>query len=169
MISAIRDDDPVVLFNNRQLMGIAGSVHVPEDAYEFPIGKARIVREGDDVTVVGIGYTTYIAQQAAEALADDGISAEVVDLLSTSPMDEQTILESVQRTRKVVIVDEDYPRCSIASDISALVAEQAFDYLDAPPARVNPPHTSVPYSRPLEALYMPTAEKVIDAVNEVMG
>ncbi len=169
MISAIRDDDPVVLFNNRQLMGISANVHVPEEAYEFPIGKARILREGDDVTLVGIGYTTYIAEQAADALADDGISAEVVDLLSTSPMDEETILESVQRTRKVVIVDEDYPRCSVASDISALVAEQAFDYLDAPPVRVNPPHTSVPYSRPLEALYMPTPDKVIDAVNEVMG
>ena len=169
MVSAIRDDDPVVLFNNRQLMGISANVHVPEETYEFPIGKARITREGDDVTLIGIGYTTHIAQQAADALANDGISAEVIDLLSTSPMDEETILESVQRTRKVVIVDEDYPRCSVASDISALVAEQAFDYLDAPPVRVNPPHTSVPYSRPLEALYMPTPEKVIDAVNEVMG
>ena len=89
MISAIRDDDPVVLFNNRQLMGISANVHVPEEAYEFPIGKARILREGDDVTLVGIGYHDYIAEQAADALADDGISAEVVDLLSTSPMDER--------------------------------------------------------------------------------
>lgn len=169
MIAAIRDDDPVILFNNRQLMGINMNVHVPEESYEVPIGEARVVREGPDVTLVGIGYTTYVAQQAADVLADEGVSAEVVDLLSTSPMDEQTILESVQRTRRIVIVDEDYPRCSIASDISALAAEQAFDYLDAPPVRVNPPHTSVPYSRPLEALYVPTAERVIDAVHEVMG
>lgn len=168
MIAAIRDDDPVILFNNRQLMGINMKVHVPEEAYELPIGKARIVREGEDVTLVGIGYTTYVALQAANDLAEQGISAEVVDLLSTSPLDEETILESVQRTRKVVIVDEDYPRCSVASDISALVAEQAFDYLDAPPSRVTPPHTSVPYSRPLEALYLPTPQKVIDAVHEVM-
>ena len=118
----------------------------------FPIGKARIVREGDDVTVVGIGYTTYIAQQAAEALADDGISAEVVDLLSTSPMDEQTILESVQRTRKVVIVDEDYPRCSIASDISALVAGAGVrlprrSARASQPALIRPSRTAVHWKR----------------------
>jgi pyruvate/2-oxoglutarate/acetoin dehydrogenase E1 component len=168
MTAAIRDDDPVIVFNNRQLMGLPGSVNVPEESYEMPIGKARMLREGDDVTIVGIGYTTHVANQAADALAAEGISAEVIDLLSTSPMDEETILESVQRTRKIVIVDEDYPRCSVASDISALVAEQAFDYLDAPPRRVNPPHTSVPYSRPLEALYMPTSKKVVDAVHAVM-
>lgn len=168
MTAAIRDDDPVIVFNNRQIMGLPGSVHVPEEPYEVPIGKARILREGDDVTVVGIGYTTYLAQQAADVLAGEGIFAEVIDLLSTSPLDEETILESVQRTRKIVVVDEDYPRCSVASDISALVAEQAFDYLDAPPKRVNPPHTPVPYSRPLEELYMPTSEKVVAAVHEVM-
>ena len=83
-------------------------------------------------------------------------------------MDDEAIINSVQKTRKIVIVDEDYPRCSIASDISALVAEQAFDYLDAPPRRVTPPHTSVPYSMPLEALYLPTKEKVVAAAKEVL-
>jgi len=169
MTTSIRDDDPVIIFQNRQLMGLPASVHVPEEPYTLPIGKARITREGTDVTLVGIGYTSYINNQAADALAAEGISAEVVDLLWTSPMDEETILDSVQKTRKIVIVDEDYPRCSIASDISALVAEQAFDDLDAPPKRVNPPHTSVPYSRPLEALYVPTVERVVGAVREVMA
>ena len=106
--------------------------------------------------------------EAAEELEEQGYSVEVLDLLSLSPMDDDAILSSVKKTRKVVIVDEDYPRCSIASDISALVAEQAFDYLDAPPRRVNPPHASVPYSKPLEALYVPNKEKVVEAALEII-
>ena len=168
MISAIRDDDPVIVFNNRQLMGIRFDVDVPEEPYEVDIGKARVVREGSDVTLVGISYMTNVCLQAAEALEQQGYSAEVVDLLSLSPMDDETILESVRKTRKVVVVDEDYPRCSVASDISALVAEEAFDYLDAPPKRVNAPHAPVPYSRVLEALFVPTREMVVDAAVSVL-
>ena len=168
MISAIRDDDPVIVFNNRQLMGIRFDVDVPEEPYEVDIGKARVVREGSDVTLVGISYMTNVCLQAAEALEQQGYSAEVVDLLSLSPMDDETILESVRKTRKVVVVDEDYPRCSVASDISALVAEEAFDYLDAPPKRVNAPHAPVPYSMPLEALFVPTREMVVDAAVGVL-
>tara|TARA_B100000686_G_scaffold81801_1_gene88282 strand:- start:935 stop:1963 length:1029 start_codon:yes stop_codon:yes gene_type:complete len=168
LTASIRDDDPVIVFNNRQLMGLRPDGNVPEDSYEIPIGKARIVNEGSDITLVGIGYTTYLCKEAAKQLNNDGYSVEVVDLLSLSPMDEDTIINSVSKTRKVVIVDEDYPRCSMAGDISALVAEQAFDYLDAPPKRVTPPHTSVPYSKPLEALYVPTVEDVIAASLEVM-
>ena len=168
LTASIRDDDPVIVFNNRQLMGLRPDGNVPEDSYEIPIGKARIVNEGNDITLVGIGYTTYLCKEAAKQLNNDGYSVEVVDLLSLSPMDEDTIINSVSKTRKVVIVDEDYPRCSMAGDISALVAEQAFDYLDAPPKRVTPPHTSVPYSKPLEALYVPTVDDVIAASLEVM-
>ena len=166
--SAIRDDDPVIICNNRMLMGTRFEVDVPEASYEVPIGKADIARDGADVTLLGIGYTTLLCLQAADELASQGYEAEVVDLLSLSPMDEETILGSVRKTRKIVIVDEDYPRCSIATDISALVAEQAFDYLDAPPKRVTPPHTLVPYSRPLEALYMPDKDKVVQAALEVL-
>ena len=168
MTAAIRDDDPVIVFNNRQLMGIRFDVDVPEEPYEIDIGKARVVREGSDVTLVGISYMTNVCLQAAEDLEQQGHSAEVVDLLSLSPMDNETILESVRKTRKVVIVDEDYPRCSIASDISALVAEEAFDYLDAPPRRLNAPHAPVPYSMPLEALFVPTREMVVDAAVGVL-
>ena len=168
LTASIRDDDPVIVFNNRQLMGLRPEGNVPEDSYEIPIGKARIVNEGSDITLVGIGYTTYLCKEAAKQLNNDGYSVEVVDLLTLSPMDEDTIINSVSKTRKVVIVDEDYPRCSMAGDISALVAEQAFDYLDAPPKRVTPPHTSVPYSKPLEALYVPTVDDVIAASLEVM-
>ena len=168
LTAAIRDDDPVIVFNNRQLMGFRGEPHVPEEPYSLPIGKANIAREGTDVTLVGIGYTTHLCLQTAQELESQGYSAEVIDLLSVSPMDNEAILTSVQKTRKIVIVDEDYPRCSIASDISALVAEEAFDYLDAPPRRVTAPHTPVPYSRPLEALYMPTKEKVVAAAHQVL-
>ena len=166
--SAIRDDDPVIIFNNRQLMGMRFDHDVPEEPYTVPIGKATIAREGTDVTLIGIGYTTRVCLQAADDLAAEGYSPEVIDLLSLSPMDDAAILESVRKTRKVVIVDEDYPRCSIATDISALVAEEAFDYLDSPPKRVTPPHTSVPYSRPLEVLYVPDRAKVVAAAKEAL-
>ena len=168
MIAAIRDNDPVIVFNNRQLMGIRFDVDVPEEAYQVEIGKYNIAKEGTDVTLVGIGYTTKVCLDAAAELEAQGHSAEVLDLLSLSPMDDEAILESVQKTRKIVIVDEDYPRCSIASDISALVAEQAFDYLDAPPRRVNPPHAPVPYSRPLEALWVPNKDTVVEAALGVL-
>lgn len=175
--AAIRDDDPVMVFNHLMLLGRSaasptivdtGGAHVPEEPYVVPIGKANVAREGTDVTLLGIGRTTGVCLEAAEALDSQGFSAEVVDLLSLSPMDEEAILTSVKKTRKIVIVDDDYPRCSIATDISALVAEQAFDYLDAPPSRVTAPHTSVPYSRALEPLYAPTKEKVVDAAMSVL-
>ena len=168
LTAAIRDDDPVIFFHHKLLVGMPANQHVPEEPYVVPLGKANIAREGTDVTIVGIGYTTHVSLQAAQELEQRGYSAEVVDLLSLSPMDEETIVASVKKTRKIIIVDEDYPRCSIASDISALAAEEAFDYLDAPPKRVTSPHASVPYSRPLEELYLPTKEKVVEATLSVL-
>ena len=175
MAAAIRDDDPVILFYHKLLLGSSGfgpeptpGWFVPEEPYTFPLGKANIAKEGTDVTLIGIGYTTALSLQAAQDLESEGISAEVIDLLSLSPLDEDTVLSSVKKTRRVVITDEDYPRCSVASDLSALVAEQAFDYLDAPPRRVAPPHASVPYSQALERLYIPTKEKIIDAAKAVL-
>ena len=167
--AAIRDDDPVIVFNHKLLMGGVGTgPHVPQESYEVEIGKAHIAREGTDVTLIGISYTTHLCLQAAEMLAQQGYSAEVVDLLSLSPLDEETILESVKKTRKIVITDEDYPRCSVASDISALAVEQAFDYLDAPPRRVSAPHASVPYSPALEKFHPPRAEDVVAAALAVL-
>ena len=168
MAAAIRDDDPVIVFNNRQLMGFRFEDNVPEESYTIEIGKSEIKTQGEDITLLGIGYTTRVCMEAAGLLEERGYSVEVLDLLSLSPMDEDAILSSVQKTKKIVIVDEDYPRCSIATDISALVAEEAFDYLDAPPKRVTPPHTLVPYSRPLEALFVPTKEKVLAAALELL-
>ena len=169
LTAAIRDNDPVIVFNHKMLMGgIGGGQDVPQEAYEVPIGKAEVAREGSDVTLVGIGYTTYLCHQAADELAARGYSAEVIDLLSVSPMDDQAVLDSVRKTRRIVITDEDYPRCSVASDLSALVAEEAFDYLDAPPKRVTAPHTSVPYSPVLEELFMPTKEQIVEAAQSVL-
>ena len=162
-VAAIRDDDPVIIFNNKLLMGGVGTgPHVPEEAYEVPIGKVDVAREGTDVTLIGISYTTYQCLKAADILAERGYSAEVIDLLSLSPLDEDGVLSSVQKTRKVVIVDEDYPRCSMASELSAVIAEQAFDYLDAPPRRVMAPHASVPYSPVLEDQFIPSPERIAE-------
>ncbi|MBA13218.1 MAG: alpha-ketoacid dehydrogenase subunit beta [SAR202 cluster bacterium] len=169
MTAAIRDNDPVVFFHNRQLMGLRFEDHVPSDQYTVEIGKSEIKQEGDDITLIGIGYTTRVCMEAAQELEIQGFSVEVLDLLSLSPMDNEAILNSVRKTRKVVIVDEDYPRCSIAGDISALIAEEAFDYLDAPPKRVTPPHTSVPYSRSLEPLFVPDKNNVVSAALDTIG
>lgn len=167
MAAAIRDDDPVVLFNHRLLMPLKGEV--PEESYILPIGKARIVRPGKDVTLVGIAAMVRVCQQAAEALAKEGIEAEVIDLLSLSPLDDEAILKSVEKTSRLVIVDEDNPRCGMASDIAAIVSEKGFDLLDAPIKRVTAPHAPVPYSLPLEQAYIPDAPKVIAAVKSIMG
>ena len=169
MTAAIRDNDPVIFFHNRQLMGLRFEDHVPSEQYTVEIGKSEIKQEGEDITLIGIGYTTRVCMEAAQELESQGISVEVLDLLSLSPMDNEAILGSVRKTRKVVIVDEDYPRCSIAADISALIAEEAFDYLDAPPKRVTPPHTSVPYSRSLEPLFVPDKNNVVSAALDTIG
>ena len=175
MAAAIRDDDPVIIFLHKQLLeqpsaGIPGvpAQAVPEEPYVLPIGKANVVREGTDITLIGIGNSTPLCLQAAQELNSDGINAEVVDLLSLSPLDEDAVLTSVKKTRRVVITDEDYPRCSVASDLSALVAEEAFDYLDAPPLRVTAPHAPVPYSMPLEKDYGPNKEKIVEAARAVL-
>ncbi len=165
--AAIRDDDPVIVCDHKKLLNNVGPV--PEGDYEIPIGKARIVRPGTDVTLIGISMMTLVCLEAAEALAEAGIDAEVVDLLSLSPLDEETLLESVSKTGRVVIVDEDNPRCGMAADLAALVATKAFDQLDAPPQMVTPPHTPVPYSRDLENLYVPDAARVVAAAKRTLS
>tara|TARA_B100001013_G_scaffold83502_1_gene45523 strand:+ start:1005 stop:2036 length:1032 start_codon:yes stop_codon:yes gene_type:complete len=167
LAAAIRDDDPVVFFEHKGLYGERGPV--PEESYVLPIGKARTVRQGTDITLVGISKMTWICTEAAEELAKSGVNAEVVDLLSVSPIDYDHILDSVRRTHRIVVVDEDTPICSLAGDICARVAEEAFDYLDAPPSRVTAPHTPVPYSRALENNYVPNAGRVIKLVNDLMS
>ena len=167
LTASIRDDDPVVYFEHKGLYGERGKV--PEEPYALPLGKARTVLAGTDITLVGISRMTWVCTEAALELAKSGINAEVVDLLSISPIDYDHIIDSVRRTHRLVVVDEDTPVCSVASDICARVAEEAFDYLDAPPSRVTAPHTPVPYSRPLEDLYVPNAARVVKTVQGLIG
>ena len=167
LISAIRDDDPVVFFEHKLLYPEKGPV--PEEPYAIPLGKARIVRQGEDVTLVGVSRMTMLCLDAAETLAASGVNAEVVDLMSISPIDYDLILESVRKTHRVVVVDEDTPRCSIATDICSAVAEEAFDYLDGPPIKVTAPHTPVPKSKPLESSYIPDAPRIVAAVSRLLG
>ena len=167
LIQAIRDDDPVMFFEHKLLYKIEGEV--PEESYAIPFGEANIVREGDDVTVVALGRMVHMAAEAADQLATDGVGCELIDPRTTSPLDEDTILESVEKTGRLVVVDEASPRCNMATDISALVAQQAFGALSAPIKMVAPPHTPVPFSPALEDLYVPDAAKVASAVREVMA
>jgi pyruvate dehydrogenase E1 component beta subunit len=167
MIASIRDDDPVIFFENKVLYAVEGEV--PEEPYAVPLGEAEYVREGDDVTIVAIGRMVSMAERAAEALADEGIECEIVDPRTTSPLDEETIYESVENTGRLVVVDEANPRCSLAADICALVAQNRFDDLKAAPKMVTAPHTPPPFSPTLEDFYVPDPERVAAAIREVTG
>ena len=133
------------------------------------MGVARKLREGNDVTLVGMSWPSEVCKNAAAQLAEEGIDAEVIDLLSISPLDEDTILESVAKTNRIVVVDEDTPRCSMASEIAAIVVDKAFDSLDAPVKRVTGPHTPVPYSKPLETAFIPDEAAVIGTTKRLLG
>lgn len=168
-LAAIRDRGPVVLLEHK-FLGLSAKGVVPEEDYVLPIGKAEIVRAGKDVTLCGIGRTTHLCLEAATTLAkEDGVEAEVIDVLTLAPLDEPTILESVKRTHRLVVVDEDNPVCSMARDIAARAAEKAFDYLDAPIKTVTAPDTPVPFAAVLEILYTPRAEQIVAAVREQLS
>ena len=165
LIQAIRDDDPVIFFEHITMYDDEGEV--PDDPYTIPFGEANITREGNDVTIIGMGKTTNLANDAADQLAKEKISCNVIDLRTLSPLDEDTIIELAEDTGKVVIVDESNPRCNIGTDISALIVQHAFSALKAPIKIVSPPHTPVPFAPELEDAYMPDAAKIIKAVKEI--
>ncbi|KON69221.1 alpha-ketoacid dehydrogenase subunit beta [Peribacillus butanolivorans] len=167
LLSAIEDNDPVIFFEDKTLYNMVGEV--PEGYYTIPIGKAEIKRSGSDLTIVAIGKQVHTAMDAAEQLAGRGIEVEIVDPRSLSPLDEESILSSVAKTNRLIVMDEANPRCSVATDIAALVADKGFDTLDAPIKRITAPHTPVPFSPPLEDIYLPTPEKVIKVVSELLG
>ena len=167
MIEAIRDDDPVIFFEHKMLYDVEDEV--PDEPYTLPFGEANLTREGDDATIVAFGRMVMLANDAADQLGAQGISCTVIDPRTTSPLDIETILEEVRATGRLVVVDEASPRCNMASDIAAQVAERAFEALKAPIRRVSPPHTPVPFSPALEDLYLPDVEKIISAVRAVMA
>ncbi|MGH9034711.1 MAG: alpha-ketoacid dehydrogenase subunit beta [Acidimicrobiia bacterium] len=166
LIQSIRDDDPVIFCEHKMLYEMTGDV--PEESYTIPFGEANVVRDGDDATLVAVGRMVHTATEAADELAGSGVECEVIDLRTSSPLDTETILESVERTGRLVIVDEASPRCGLATDISALVAQEAFGALRAPIQMVTPPHTPVPFTGALEDLYIPDAQKVTNAVKTVV-
>jgi pyruvate dehydrogenase E1 component beta subunit len=165
LIQSIRDNDPVIFCEHKMLYGTEADV--PEEPYTIPFAEAAVPREGDDVTIVSLGAMVGKSMEAADTLAKDGISCEVIDLRTTSPMDEDTIYESVEKTGRLVVVDESHPRCSIASDVSSLVAQNCFDSLKSKIEMVNAPHVPPPFAANLEDLYIPDANKISDAVRAV--
>jgi pyruvate dehydrogenase E1 component beta subunit len=167
-IAAVRDNGPVVVLEHR-FLGLQAKGHVPEEPYVVPIGRAEIARPGSDVTLCGIGRMVHVCLEAAERLEAEDVSAEVVDVLTLNPLDEDSIIESVRRTHRLVVVDEDTPVASMARDIAARVADRAFEYLDAPIKTVTAADTPVPFAAVLEALYAPRPEQVVKVVQGMFG
>jgi len=177
--SAVRDDNPVIIFEHKVLYGskgpravegaISAAGEVPDEEYLVPIGKGVIRRPGRDVTIVGKLLTVYRAMAAAERLAQEGIEAEVIDPRTLVPLDKELILESVRKTGRLVVVEEDNLTGGWAGDIAAMVAEEAFFYLDAPIKRVSAPDVPAPFAPVMEQFYVPSEERVIEAVKWVMG
>jgi len=165
--AAIRDNDPVIFCEHKAMYDQTGDV--PEGSYTIPLGEAEVVREGADCTIVGYGLMVHRALEAANVLSTESISCEVIDLRTLSPLDMDTVLESVENTGRLVCVDEATPRCNIAADVSAQVAQQAFSSLRAGIEMVTAPHTPVPFSPVLEDAYIPSAAKVASAVRRTMG
>ncbi len=168
LIQAIRDDDPVIFLENKVLYDMTGEV--PDGAYTVPFGAANIVRDGEDALIIALGRMVGFAEKAAAELAREGIECTVLDPRTTSPLDEETILEMVEENKgRVVIVDESSPRCGMAADIAAIIAEKAFAHLKAPIVKVTPPHTPVPYAPDLERAYLPDPDKIAAAVRQVVS
>ena len=173
--SAVRDDNPVLIFEHKLLYGTKGARsekgalspvgEVPDEDYLVPIGKGIIRREGKDVTIVGKLLTVYRALAAAEELAKEGIEAEVIDPRTLVPLDKELILDSVRKTGRLVIVEEDNLTGGWAGEIAAIVAEEAFYYLDAPIKRVSAPDTPPPFAPVMEAFYVPSEERIVQAVS----
>lgn len=165
--SAIRDDDPVLFMESEKMYGMKGEVSDEAD-YLIPIGKARIAREGKDVTIIGHNKSYWVAMKAAEMLVAEGYDPEVIDPRTIRPLDIETIVESVKKTNRCVVVDESNPYASIASEIGFLIQREAFDYLDAPVLRVTAKDTPAPYAKNLIEFYMPSAEDTYKACRQVL-
>lgn len=175
LISAIRDDNPVIFMFHKTLQGLgwmdqleASLGDVPEKAYAVPLNKAKVVKQGKDITIVGVQMMTVEALKAAEELAKKGIDAEVIDLRSIKPIDKETILKSVAKTHHLLVVDEDYLSYGITAEISAIVASEGFNSLNAPIGRLAIPDVPIPYSRVMEKFVIPNSEKIVEAVLKIV-
>jgi len=164
--SAIRDNNTVLFFEHKKLYGVKGSV--PEDEYIIPLGEAEVVREGSDVTIVTYSYMLQFCLEAAEKLKNEGVNVEIVDLRTVDPLDEDTFLNSIKKTHRLVVVQETWRECSISSEIAAIAAEKVLFYLDAPILRVTAEDVPMPFSPVLEERVLPSVGKIIDAINQVL-
>ena len=167
LIQAIRDDDPVIFCEHKLLYAMKGEV--PDEDYTIPFAEANWLRDGEDLTIIAFSAMVPKAIEAADKLAEEGIKCTVIDPRTTSPLDEESILESAEETGRVVIVDESTPRCSIASDISSIIVDKAFKALKAPIKKVTAAHSPVPFSPALEQAFIPQTEGIIAACREVLG
>ncbi len=165
LIASIRDDNPVIFVSNKICM--QSTCEVPDEAYTVPLGKADVVRAGSDITLVATGRMVQAAQVASDVLAASGISAEVIDPRTLSPLDFPTILESVKKTSRAVVAHEAVKNGGIGAEIAARISDEAFDYLDAPVKRVGAPFTPVPFAPVLEKEYLPDEHSILDAVEEI--
>ena len=164
--SAIRDNNTVLFFEHKKLYGVKGPV--PEDDYVIPIGEAEVVREGSDVTIVTYSYMRQFCLEAAKKLEKEGVNVEIVDLRTVDPLDEDTFLNSIKKTHRLVVVQETWRECSISSEIAAIAAEKVLYYLDAPILRVTAEDVPMPFSPVLEERVLPSVGKIIDAINQVL-
>ena len=167
MKAAIRDDNPVVVFEDKMMYTVKGAV--PQDDYTIPLGQADVKRQGEDVTLVATSSMVYVALAAADRLAQLGISAEVIDPRTTSPLDRQTLVRSAIKTGRAVVIDEGYQSYGVTAEIAAVIADGAFYHLDAPVRRIGAMDVPVPFSPALEDLTVPTAEWVVQAASELCG
>ncbi len=167
LIEAIRDDDPVIFMEHKGLY--EQTEDVPDEAYTVPFGEANILTDGSDVTVIAFSKMVQVSLEASAMLEKERIGIELIDPRTTSPLDEDSVLESVEKTGRVVIVDEGHPRCGMAADVAALIASRAFGALKAPIEMVTAPHTPVPFAPSLEKAFLPNAEKVASAARRTMA
>ena len=166
MLAAVEEDNLVVFSEDKSIYGIKGEV--PEEYYTVEIGKARVDREGEDITIVAIGKMVHVANEVADSLENEGVSVEVIDLRTVAPWDEETVIESVKKTGRLIVMDESNPHNNTATDIASVVADKAFDYLDGPIKTVCAPNTPVPFAANLEQAYIPDANKVFDVADEII-
>ncbi|MCZ6712303.1 MAG: alpha-ketoacid dehydrogenase subunit beta [Gammaproteobacteria bacterium] len=166
LISSIRDDSPVIFIHNKRVLQT--SAEVPDEPYTIPLGVAEVKRSGDDITLVATGRMVDEALAAADQLAGEGVSAEVIDPRTLSPLDMGTILDSVRKTTRAVVIHEAVKFCGLGAEIAATISDEAFDYLDAPVKRVGAPFTPIPFAPVLEKLYLPTKDTILEAVREIM-
>ncbi|HVB86338.1 MAG TPA: alpha-ketoacid dehydrogenase subunit beta [Candidatus Dormibacteraeota bacterium] len=163
--SAIRDDNPVVFFEDKMMYRLKGTV--PTEEYTIPLGVADVKRSGDDITLVATSSMVQVALAAAKMLEDIGISAEVIDPRTTWPLDEETLIESVKKTSRAIVVDEGYARYGVTAEIASVIAEGAFHYLDQPVKRIGAMHVPIPFSPPLEDATVPTEQMVFEAARSL--